>query len=136
MRQEDIKKESAWSWRISDEDLKNQVDNYSSLKITESYRGVLVLVFSAIVVLSTLLGVFTDYVSLGAAVLGTVIYVFLLAFVYKGHRWAIIALMVLWTLDKAASVIEFGRITPLFWWFLLMPILYRALRVENERRKV
>ena len=48
-------KDSVWSWKVSSEDLKNQVDNYNNLKITESYRGISVLlgIFSIILTLIT-----------------------------------------------------------------------------------
>ena len=41
---------SIFSWKISEEEMKNQVGNYDSLKITQSYRGI-----SALLVLGSMI---------------------------------------------------------------------------------
>jgi len=142
MPQEKTKKKSAWSWTIEESDLKNQIDNYSTLKITESYRGISVLIYAVILVISLALGYFGIYTDLETILWGMVLYLPILFFVYKGHRWAIILLMALWTLEKGVQVydiVEAGSgsvVMPVFWWFIIMPYFWKALKVENERRKV
>lgn len=130
------KTKSSWSWKIDEDDLKNQVENYYKLKITGSYRGISVLIVVALLGLSLLLGFLGVYASVDEILYGLIIYVPILFFVYKGHRWAIVALMILWTFEKGYQLIEVGGIMPLIWWAIIMPYFYKALRVENERRKL
>jgi len=143
MEQEKPKKKSRWwSWKIDEADLKNQVENYNNLKITQSYRGISVLTISALLAFSLLLsffGVFADPTTMIWAVL---IYLPILFFAYKGNRWAIILLMAMWTFEKGYQLYEIGQsgrgngITPIIWWFIITPYFWKALKVENERRKV
>ena len=85
MPQEKTKKKSAWSWTIEESDLKNQIDNYSTLKITESYRGISVLIYAVILVISLALGYFGIYTDLETILWGMVLYLPILFFVYKGR---------------------------------------------------
>ncbi|MCK4524852.1 MAG: zinc ribbon domain-containing protein [Candidatus Andersenbacteria bacterium] len=130
------KSKSSWFWKIDKEDLKNQVENYDKLKITQSYRGVSVLIVVVLLGLSLLLGFFGVYANIEETLYGLIIYVPILIFVYRGHRWAIIALMILWTFEKWYQLIEVGSIMPLIWWIIIIPYFYKALKIENERRKL
>jgi len=127
-------------WKINEADLKNQVDNYKTLKITKSYRGIAILTISALLGFSLLLsffGVITDPTTMFWAI---IMYLPIIFFVYKGHRWAIILLMTLWTLDKGYQVIgQSGgqvEIMPIIGWFIFTPFFWRALKVENERKRI
>jgi hypothetical protein len=123
-----------FSWKITEEDLKNQINNYNTLKITESYRGISILITLSLLGLSLILGFF-DFLSLEDILLSLIIYLPILLFVYKGHRWAILALMILWTIEKGIQLFTVGNITPLFWWAIIIPYFYKALKVENARKK-
>lgn len=140
MEQEKPNKKSSWSWKIEEEDLKNQVENYETLKITESYRGISVLIISALLGLSLILSFAGMYADPTTIFLGLIIYLPIIFFVYKGHRWAIIALILLWTFEKVYSLYEVGQsgsgIMPIIWWLIIMPYFWKALKVENERRKL
>ncbi|OGZ28194.1 MAG: hypothetical protein A2562_01810 [Candidatus Nealsonbacteria bacterium RIFOXYD1_FULL_39_11] len=139
MEQEKQKKKSGWSWGADEGELKKQVENYQNLKITESYRGISVLIISALLGLSLLLSFFGVYADPTTVFYGLIIYVPILFFVYKGHRWAIIALMILWTFEKGYQIYETGGdsgIMPIIWWLIVMPYFWKALKVENERRKL
>lgn len=152
MEQEEPRRKSRWSWEMDETDLKNQVDNYNTLRITQSYRGRSVLIMSAILGLSLLVsllgravGKSTDPTSV---FLDIIIFLPILFFVYKGHRWAIVLLMVSWTLDKGFSIYRVwqggmmqiigsgGGIMRIIWWLVIMPFFWRALEIENERRKI
>ena len=72
--------------------------------------------------------------------LSLIIYIPVLFFTYKGHRWAIVTLLVLWTFEKAYTVylsIQAGDnpIASIIWWLIIAPYIYKAFKVENERRK-
>jgi len=142
MEQEKPKKKSSWSWKIDEADLKNQVENYKTLKITQSYRGISVLIISALLGLSLILSFAGLYADPSTIFLGLIIYVPIVFFVYKGHRWAIIALMALWTFEKGYQLYGIGQsgtgsaIWPIIWWLIVMPYFWKALKVENERRKL
>jgi hypothetical protein len=142
MEQEKPKKKSSWSWKIDETDLNNQVENYNTLKITQSYRGISVLIISALLGFSLLLSFFGVYADPTTMFWGIIIYLPVIFFVYKGHRWAIVLLMVLWTFEKGYQLYEIGQsgsgsgIMPIIWWLIIMPYFWKALRVENERIKV
>ena len=142
MEQEKTKKKSSWSWTIDESDLKTQVENYETLKITESYRGISVLIVLALLAFSFILSFLGVYADIETMIWGLVLYLPILFFVYKGHRWAIISLIILWTFEKGYAlyeVVESGSGSPImaiFWWLIIMPYFWKALRGENEKRKV
>lgn len=128
---------SIFSWKISDEDLKNQVDNYKTLKITESYRGIAALLILGSMVLTVLLAKF-GVISYDA-VYSAIIYVPLAFFVWKGHRWALIMMMILWTFEKGYQLYDSGGtspIVPIIWWAIFMGYFVNAFRIELARRKM
>lgn len=126
---------SVFSWKMTEEELRKQVDNYKTLKITQSYKGISVLILLSFLVLTVMLGLF-GIVSLGDTLYGLIIYLPIAFFVYRGHRWAIILLMILWTIEKGYQLFLVGSIIPLLWWVIIIPYFYKALKVENERRKI
>ncbi len=133
-------KTTSWSWKITPEELKEQVENYKTLKITQSYRGVSVMIVGALLLFSLLLSFFGVYSDVTSMIYGLVIYVPILFFVYRGHRWAIVLLMALWTFEKAytlyLSVQSGGGVwSSIIWWLIVTPYIYKALVVENEYRK-
>lgn len=142
MEQEKPKKKSSWSWKIEEADLKNQVENYNTLKISESYRGISVLIISALLGFSLILAFFGVYADIATMIWGIVLYLPIIFFVYKGHRWAIVLLMAMWTLEKGYQLYQIGQggggsgIMPIIWWLIIMPYFWKALKVENEKRKL
>lgn len=126
---------------MTPEVLRDQVDNYKTLKVTQSYRGVTVLIFSGLLLLSLILG-YLGVFALSDAVLGVLIYIPVLLFVYLGHRWAMVLLMIFWTIDKVYTLylsLQNGEgflYGAIIWWLVVTPYVYRALLVENERRRV
>ena len=131
---------STWSWKVSPEDLKEQLEGYYTLKITQSYRGITVLLISALLTLSLVLGYF-EVTSLEDVIYSLILYIPLLAFVYNGHKWAMIALFILWTIEKIFTLIysvEAGSspIGSIIWFLIVAPVIYKAYVVEQERSKV
>lgn len=115
----------------------NQIENYNNLGIMKSSRGQAVLAIMAISVISLLLAFF-NVVTMSDVLFGLIIYIPLAYFIYKGHRWAIIGVMIMWTLDKGYQLISLegkNLWSTVIWWVIIFMPLYEALRVENERRK-
>jgi hypothetical protein len=135
-------KSNALSLRFTAEELQDQVSNYSSLKLTKSARGLVVLFFGALN-LFTLIVVFLFNIAnlsfWGVLLEIAILYVPLLFFAYRGHRWALIALMVVWAGDKIYT--SYYQMTtggtPLASIIFLLvgvAICMKALQVENARR--
>jgi hypothetical protein len=126
--------------KISKEELERQVSGYNNFKITQSYRGILVITFVGLIILSLTIAYFNN--TFVTAIFVSIVYLILLFFIYKGHRWAIISLIILWTADKFIQIYnqvitEGGFIFPiLFWWLAVAILLSKALSVENEKRKI
>ncbi len=134
-------KTNAFAWAASDEELRFQVDNYNSLPWSETFRGAAAIFLAGLLGLSIVLGLF-GVVSLdGGTLTEFAIYAGALYFIFRGHRWAIILAMILWTADKAYQLYEVGAsgqgnvYVIIVWWLLVMPYLYKALKVENLRRR-
>lgn len=141
--EEEVKKGgNSWSWKIAEADLKNQVENYNTLKISESYRGISVLIISVLLGFSAVLAFLGVYADMATMIWGIVFYLPVIFFVYKGQRWAIVLLMVMWTLERGYQLYEIGQggngsgIMPIIWWLIIMPYFWKALKVENEKRKL
>ncbi len=126
-----------WDFRISKSDLKYQIENYSTLTMTQSYKGITVLIFLFFLILSLILSFFSVVNDLITMLIGIIIYLPILFFVYKGHRWAIILLMILYTIDNLFLIYDLkGPSCMAFvWWIIITVYLWKALRVENARRK-
>ena len=123
----------AFSIKMNAEDSQKQIQGYDTLGIMSS-RGISAALIMFSVVITVLLIVFKILES--AALIEVLIMVGLAYFVYKGKRWAIITIMVLWTIEKALQVIGGGSIIAIAWWGVFMYFFYRALQVENARKQI
>jgi hypothetical protein len=135
-------------WQIDPGELARQVGGYDELRFAQSARGI-ALICSLIAASET--ERFTGAASLGsAAYIGAALWLGLGVLTYLGQRWAPLAAMVLWTLQKLLAVVAgfegdrhrglLGRgpdggdlVVELVWWCIFMHVFYRALRVEQER---
>ena len=135
-----VNKQSIFSWAISEEELKNQVENYHTLPFAETSRGAAIIFVLCLLALSVALAIFGGGPSDSGTVIEWLIYCVALYFIYRGHRWAIILIMILWTADKGYQLYQISSsgqgdaILSIFWWLILMPYLYKALKIENARR--
>lgn len=126
-------------WKVDEDDVEMQAENYSELGIFKSARGVAVLFMAFSIVVNTVavaIGWADIYIYVDSAlfaILGT--------FIYLGHRWAAIAAMLLWTLEKGDILIEGfndhkgSPVIQIIWWCIYMHAFYFAFRVEQERRQ-
>lgn len=71
-----------------------------------------------------------------------IVFIILGVFIYLGHRWACLAAMAFWTLEKgillmgAFSVGKSGTVVGhVIWWCIFMHAFYLSFRVEQARRK-
>jgi len=142
------KRSKAWNWvlwwMIDEGELEEQVAEYSDLPIYVAARGLslLLLLFSATMTVAAIYFLQLEPIGLVDAALMSVLGLL----IYFGHRWAMILVMLLWTLEKAMMIIEpvlsgtvgstmSNPVTQIFWWAIYMHAFYLAFRVEQERRK-
>lgn len=129
-------------WKIDKDELQKQVDNYEILTVTKSARGVSFL----LILLSNLIGViFILSGSFDQGAWWDIALLFILGlFIYKGHRWAMIVVMIYWTIDRIIQVSTVFSSSSqntssiwwlLLWWTIFMHAFYRAFRVERLRVK-
>ena len=130
----------AW-WKVDKEEIKKEAEQYNTIHVSGSSRGVAI----ALIALSTLIT--TGYVLWSGpssyAFIEIGVFLFLGIFIYRGHRWAIILAMILWTLGKGRAFAEaitaqpvgIGAISSIFWWALYMRVFYKAYLVEKLRKK-
>jgi hypothetical protein len=130
-------------WQTPPDELKRQVEYYDTLTFLQSMRGISVALLS--------FAIATTLLFLAAGAGGVDVYslfdVALMAicatFIWLGHRWAMIAAMVLWTLEKVSMLADglsggnpASIITQPLWWAVYLHAFYFAFRVEQERRKM
>ena len=143
-------KKSFWSsllwWKTNPEELEFEVNNYKTLNIAHSFRGLsfLCLIFVGVVNLF-----FNYYAKVDYFWFDSFIMVYLGYFIWRGHKWAIILAMLVWTYDKgdilfnAMAGNSYGQIhmtasngfIQIIWWAFFMQIFYKAYKVECLRRK-
>lgn len=68
-------KTTSWSWKMSPEERKEQIESYNTLKITQSYRGVSVLIVGALLLFSLAMAFFGVYSTPEDVILSMFIYV-------------------------------------------------------------
>lgn len=139
-----VQRRSSWrqlyNWRPTPEELRSQLEGYQTLGFFRSYRklAAILLVFTT-AISAFLIGDFS-IILLGAAV-----YLTLAVFIYRGHKWAFIVAMVVWTMEKAAQLVEGlsqattgvgGSITVLVWWAFYMSVFWGGFTVERARQRV
>jgi hypothetical protein len=126
-------------WEFNKEEIDNQVNNYTTLKIYKSFKGIsfLLLILSSIV--SAIFAVTgfagADY----ATFIDVAIMLIIGFFVFKGFRWAIVGAIILWTLEKVIIIFDSGfsasPIIQVLWWAIYLHYFIGALKVENQRKK-
>ena len=131
----------SWKWSFTDQQLQNQVANYNNLPLNQSARGVATLLILFAIGLTLVLNLF-NIVDNADLIGSLIIYLPLAFFIYKGHRWAMIGAMVMWTIDKAYQMYTMTQssthgspVLIILWWLWFMSAFYKAYQVEQERRK-
>jgi hypothetical protein len=131
-------------WRIDQDELNKQVAEYESMRRIQTAKGMsfFLLILSACA--TTTFIVFGD---LSTVDFSEVLIALVLGyFIYRGHRWATIAAMVFWSIERLTAI--WGKpvfsppfynpvemtVVQLVWWSIYMHVFYLAFRVEGLRR--
>jgi hypothetical protein len=122
-------------FKLDEQEIRQQVDNYQTLSIFKSYRGIsaLLLWFSVLVTVVMLVtGVVTKEAWLDIVLLGVVSY-----FVYRGNAVAFLVAIGLWTLEKGymAATQPSAAVIQLIWWYIYVQVFYKGYLVEKARVK-
>jgi hypothetical protein len=139
------KKKFGWDWifwwRIDPAEPDIQVEQYETLRFWKAARklSVACLAFSVCTVIAFIYFKLSDSIAYWDAG----VFAVLAAFIYFGHRWAMIAAMILWTIDKGLFIAQgfdsgsagSNPIMQIIWWAVFMHAFYLAFRVEQEKRK-
>jgi hypothetical protein len=136
-------KANAFSLNFSKEELAEQVSKYGTLKFTKTARGQCVLFFGVLNAITLAATYFFSLAGLSfydALLEIVILYVPLLFLVWKGYRWAIIALILVWIGDKIYTLsyqLNSGGNVVAGSIFLILGICVcmRALHVENTRKR-
>ena len=126
------------SWKITEKEMENQIKNYSILGVSRSYHKLSALIFFLIFSFSTVITVSVNILSFTQALPALLFYFVISIFAYKGNKWAIILIMIIFTLEMTFKIVDSSmlKISPFLWWFLIMPTFYKAYIVENEYVKI
>jgi membrane-bound acyltransferase YfiQ involved in biofilm formation len=122
-------------WRVSDAEVESQVKNYDVLTMFQSARGLsMVFLLAAALVMSFVI-FFGATDAIGYVDVG--IFGILAVLIYEGYRWAMLAAMIAWTIEKLLSVLSPSSvmmvIVAVVWWTVYMRVFYLALRTERRR---
>jgi len=125
-------------WETDPEDVERQITGYGTLRVWQSARGISLLLCLFTVVWTV---AFAGLVSLssGAVLTEVILWSALGLLMYTGQRWAFIAAMVLWTLEKGLVVAVVWGTPPvlfmqIFWWAIFMNAFMLGFKVELQRR--
>ncbi len=122
-------------WRVSDAEVESQLKNYHILSVFRSARGLsMVLLLAAALIMSATI-FFGGLDAIGYVDVG--IFGILAVLIYEGYRWAMLAAMIAWTLEKLLSVLSPSSVTmaavAILTWAVYMRVFYLALRTERAR---
>ena len=120
-------------WKITNEELSEQVEGYDKLGFFKTARKVA----SALLLLSaalTFMLMAFGKISVDSY-LDIALFLGLAIFDYRGEKWALIASMILWTLEKlySASQAPALAVVHIIWWCFYMRAFYLAYKVEKKR---
>jgi hypothetical protein len=134
-------------WYIDPVELYKQASQYDTIPFMRSARGmaVLCLLFSCVV---GLILAYLKLIALDELAFDCAVFVVLAIFIYRGHRWAILAAMGLWTYEQGLAVynavvggvvvggvrVHLNPVMQIIWWCIYMHCFYLAFRVEQQRR--
>lgn len=123
-------------WRTDTAEIDKQIAQYDSLKLWQSARGLSMLLCLFSVVVTLLLG---SYLAMSPVEMfaEALIWTTLAIFMYRGHRWAFIAGMVLWTFEKGAMLLDSqahsAPVLQVVWWAIYLNAFLLAFRVEKRK---
>jgi len=123
-------------WRIDPDELARQVREYKTLKLWQSMRGISLLCLTLSAAITAVFALLNSIDASSFVDVGL-----MLAFgigIFLGHRWAMIAAMLLWTFEKVFGLISSGgggAVMQIIWWAAYMHAFFFAFRVEQTRRK-
>lgn len=123
-----------------EKELKDQVENYHNIRFSKSKKGQVIIFFIVVLLFSALVGLLApELISLSSILWTMMIYIPILFFVYKGHRWALVTLALLWSAEKFITLLFQTRIgnsggSSIIWWLIGIALIYEAFRVENKRK--
>lgn len=135
---------SIFSFKFPPELLREQVEKYDILKMTQSARGQVALFFSVSQILGIFLLTLLIAVPEGNSIINSAILEFmfiicpLLYFINKGKLWAMYGLAALWTIDQLFSIVDsvkaggFASLSLIFLWIGLA-LCIKAIQVEKSR---
>ena len=122
-----------FTFGLSPEELKNQVDNYSTLTVFRSYRGLSAILLLLSVSITAMWVAYSSYDT--SAWIDAFVLLIMAYFVYRGSKWAFIAAMIVWTVEKIYAI----KINPstfliqIVWWFFYILVFHRGWQVEKAR---
>jgi len=121
-------------WRIDVDELNKQVEQYATLNVFKSVRGASLLLCLLTVAVTMLASRFLGIMTSEAAI-EAFIWTSIGVGMYLGSRWAFVAGMVLWTLEKGYFIATSGRVTVVhvLFWVFYMRVFYLGYHVEKER---
>jgi ribosomal protein L37E len=123
-------------------EMSRQVNEYDTLSITQSVRGKTVLFMGGTFIFSLILGAFGILVKPLDVIFEAIVYIPILFFIFYGHRWASIVLMVMWTLEKIYTLVLMSDyvkpslglfLSILGFWAYIISLSLKNIEIENLR---
>jgi len=127
-------------WKINPAELDDQVARYDTMGFIHSARGMSVACLLFSIVVTSAFVYF--HISDPASLIDAAMFAILALFISLGHRWAMIAAMLLWTLEKGSVIVEgvsgahTNVVVQIIWWCIYMHAFYLTFRVEQKRKSL
>ena len=124
-------------WQLDESELETQVAEYDTLGFMKSARRLSAALCGLTVVVTLLLG---HYIGLSGPAIAVEIVCWsgLALAMWHGHRWAFLAAMALWSVEKLLALMggtvgARSGLSQLIWWALYMRVFYVGYHVAKRR---
>jgi len=133
------KKTNFWQAFFSKEDAIKEAQEYSELTFFKKSKNCLVIFISFICLLTFSLALSTGIGSFSFEdlILGAIIYMLFLPFIFFNHRWAIVIVCLLYTTDKIIYIIDGvgSPLSQLIFGALMLSLSYKSFIVATYLKK-
>jgi uncharacterized membrane protein len=121
---------NAFKWKVDKKTIKEELNNYNNIDSAKNIAAIFIIFFGGITGLLFNFSSADNWINL-------IFYAVLALLIYLGLKWAIILIMVIWTIDGVMNIFNhlllnnsWAVLWTGFWWAMGMKLMWKAFQVE------